>query len=490
MTFPSREFDDAVADLCHGTITDERLAGLHALLQSDPPARDEYLWQVELHSRLASTITAEQSDMAIRAVPPQRIQAAWVAAVALVVLVLAVGYVALIQDRAPGYGNDKLAQDVESGDGTLDGSPRQSGASGVMLGIPRQNVRFAYAANAPVIVGTGRLDPIHLGESVPFEENGNWLHVWNWSRSLVSRVYKVGLPAEDRFAVSPDGRWLVWSKGDVLDLETGERSTIDLGGANYFARGPDELLRRIQDMQFSPDGGRLALLISEIDVKPSDHPLRKWELVRNGIIQIVAFPSAELLCQFPASSWNLTGMRIGFSLDGARVVSEMPDRNPPRVAERDVASGEILRNYELDSYAYGIGISPDGRRIAACDMDAGLLVWNTDSGELMHRVADAGIMAGSTCVRFSPNSRYAAFRAEQHSREVIRVVDVQSGEIVATLPQWSVADIHWSPDGKTLTAITGHTYGDGGLSPLNNIYPTVDVWDWRAGTRIQSIPSE
>ena len=54
MNFPSLEFDNAVASLCDGTISDELLAELHGLLRADADARDEYLWRVELHGELAS----------------------------------------------------------------------------------------------------------------------------------------------------------------------------------------------------------------------------------------------------------------------------------------------------------------------------------------------------------------------------------------------------------------------------------------------------
>lgn len=54
MNYPSTEFDDAVAALCHGTISDEALQELHELLRADTGARDEYLWRVEVHGELAS----------------------------------------------------------------------------------------------------------------------------------------------------------------------------------------------------------------------------------------------------------------------------------------------------------------------------------------------------------------------------------------------------------------------------------------------------
>lgn len=54
MKFPSPEFDDTVAALCHGTVSDQALAELHELLRTDADAQDEYLWSVEIHGELAS----------------------------------------------------------------------------------------------------------------------------------------------------------------------------------------------------------------------------------------------------------------------------------------------------------------------------------------------------------------------------------------------------------------------------------------------------
>jgi hypothetical protein len=54
LAFPSREFDEAVAAVCHGSASDEQMRGLNQLLRNDPAARDEYILRLELHSRLAS----------------------------------------------------------------------------------------------------------------------------------------------------------------------------------------------------------------------------------------------------------------------------------------------------------------------------------------------------------------------------------------------------------------------------------------------------
>lgn len=54
LSFPSPEFDDAVAAVCHGSATEAEMRALNDLLRSDAKARDEYLLRVELHTRLAS----------------------------------------------------------------------------------------------------------------------------------------------------------------------------------------------------------------------------------------------------------------------------------------------------------------------------------------------------------------------------------------------------------------------------------------------------
>ncbi len=54
LAFPSREFDEAVAAVCHGSASDEQARALNELLRSDAAARDEYILRLELHSRLAS----------------------------------------------------------------------------------------------------------------------------------------------------------------------------------------------------------------------------------------------------------------------------------------------------------------------------------------------------------------------------------------------------------------------------------------------------
>jgi len=54
INFPSREFDEAVAAVCHGLGNSEQMRALNELLRANAAARDEYLFRAELHSCLAS----------------------------------------------------------------------------------------------------------------------------------------------------------------------------------------------------------------------------------------------------------------------------------------------------------------------------------------------------------------------------------------------------------------------------------------------------
>jgi hypothetical protein len=111
INFPSRDFDDAVATVCHGSASDEQVQALNEILRHNPAARDEYILRLELHSRLASEPDLFASTAAAPAVlrsadeiaPRQNVisarssprggyrRIAWTAALAACVTLLATG---------------------------------------------------------------------------------------------------------------------------------------------------------------------------------------------------------------------------------------------------------------------------------------------------------------------------------------------------------------------------------------------------------------
>jgi WD40 repeat protein len=339
-----------------------------------------------------------------------------------------------------------------------------------MEGVYRQNVRFAVAAAAPVIVGTGGAEPIDLGSEIPYSRGGDTLHVWDYRQSPRSRVFTdTRLWADDRFAVSPDGKLLVWASGKILDLATGEQSTIDLGGA-FYTDNTGGHLRRIQDLQFSPDGRRLALLLTNVTLAPSTHPLRKQDLSVTETIQVIDFPAGKLLCEFPAG--DLNQLRIAFSRDGRRVVSKEPaGKSEQQVIARDAGTGAVIRKYEpwLRGFGYETTLSDDGTRLAVYDGIGEVMIWDAATGELKHRVRMAGDSAAH--LRFSPDGKWLAVSRINKAQ----VIDVASGAITAMFPQTLPGQIHWANDGQSFDVITFGSLTEN-LGELLNAFPAVKNW--------------
>ena len=358
---------------------------------------------------------------------------------------------------------------------------RESNGTMAFRAAPKwtSSIQTVVAQHAPVMIANGGNSPIHLGEWIPQRASGGSLHIWDWSLSPISRVVpEVELWSNARVVLSPDGKLLLWARGEVLDLETLKRSPIDLGGE--VEQVGEAAYQRIGDMRFSPDGGRIALLIG-------------------AKVQIVEFPSGELLCDFPAGEDY--ALRIAFSADGTQVVSGKRSRE---VAIYDATTGEELQQFlpALRNQIIATAISADRSHVAAYertessdpaeDRDGDLFIWRAASGELAHRIAGAqlrefgGFGPHYGALQFSPDSKYLA--AESWGR--VFVIDVATGEIAAALKESPVKSIQWSGDSTTITTVAPLSGADGeGELPLGryDIYPAVNDWNWRDGKKVRSL---
>ena len=336
------------------------------------------------------------------------------------------------------------------------------------------SIRAAVAEHATVLVANGGPAPIRLGSGVPLPEVGGHVHVWDWSRSPVSRiVLDAELWPSQNVALSPGGRHLVWAAGDVVDLDSGKRTKIDLGGADYRV-GEHAIFQRIGDMRFSPDGGRLALLVT----------LRNDDATVREVVRVVAFPTGEPLCEFPAG--EPYALRLAFSDDGSQLV--VPDADL-RIARRDVGTGKVLQRYEpaLKSQVMALAVSPEGTRLAAAAREAGeLLMWDSDSGRLIWRAADADPArpaepSGFHTLRFSPDGK---FLAAGHFG--ITIFDAGGGRVASRLRQSAARGVHWSGGGKVLTVITSVRLSEGDTGPREEVYPELHEWNWATAKRVAS----
>ncbi|MDB5387258.1 MAG: protein kinase [Planctomycetaceae bacterium] len=521
MKFPSAEFDDAVAATCHGVSSDDLIAELHLALRSDPEALDDYLWQVELHAQLASMACdrMRSEHKATKAIlhptnsplscGRHRNIIRWVSATVLLVIFCGVFLLRRIDSQPMAVDRDLQSDGLEQlpvvassivSDKIRDAGPvvaqaeltlkdgesgvkgLNAGFAGSAMGIYRENIRFAIAADAPVIVGMGKQNPIKLGARVPYLQGGDTLHVWDWSKSPLSRVMKeTRLWVHDVFAVSPDGKQVVWADGKILDLTTGDQSQIDLGGQLYLDHTGGQL-PRILNLQFAPDGKRLALMVSNVVLTPSTHPLRKLDFATAPTFQIVEFPSAKLVSEFPAGS--PADLPLAISADGLRVVSQYSaGKSGQKLVERNLLTGEVRREYRphIQDFAYALTFSPDGKCLAAFDGVGEVLIWDTMTGDLKHKLPRMSTTSSST-LRFSPDSKLLAFTLLPFTAKTV-LFELETGATLAHDSESSYGDIHWSADGKSFDVISNvatrsltEVEDSSGRLVLYSTYPAVRSW--------------
>jgi hypothetical protein len=119
------------------------------------------------------------------------------------------------------------------------------------------SVHVEVAENAPVIVANGGKGPIRLGASIPQQNSGDALHVWDWTKSPASSVHAdIEFGESQRVLVQPNGKLFVWTGNTVRDLDTGAKSLFDVGDMNIHV-GP-ATYTRIGATRFSPAGKYLA----------------------------------------------------------------------------------------------------------------------------------------------------------------------------------------------------------------------------------------
>jgi hypothetical protein len=146
ISFPSHEFDDAIAGICHDSASDEQVRALNELLRSDAAARDEYILRLELHSRLASEpdlfALTNENETAVGAnilQPQARPRAAarkltWVVALASCVAIFAIAWWGL-RPTPPTERQGTTSKAVAMLDRAVDAQWNQSGEA-PRLGAP------------------------------------------------------------------------------------------------------------------------------------------------------------------------------------------------------------------------------------------------------------------------------------------------------------------------------------------------------------------
>ena len=226
---------------------------------------------------------------------------------------------------------------------------------------------------------------------------------------------------------SPDGSRLATSSEDgsvaIWDGETGER----------LLKFSAQQANRFVQLDFSPDGTKLV----STDGFGSERAgsIRLWDS-RNGELEL---------------EWSPPGAICGitFSPDGKLVaggVCSYKQGNAGRAFVWDVRTGQQILTLEghADIIA-DLAFSPDGSRIASASIHRDAKVWDAETGEeLLTLTGHSGLVTG---VAFSPDGRLVATASTDGTA---RIWDAETGSPVLVLSGHGGAnsDVEFSADGK------------------------------------------
>jgi WD40 repeat protein/tRNA A-37 threonylcarbamoyl transferase component Bud32 len=151
---------------------------------------------------------------------------------------------------------------------------------------------------------------------------------------------------------------------------------------------------------------------------------------------------------------SLIAVRHAFLRDGSRLA--VIEDNAIRLL--DVANGQEVRTFSLPAgtKAYAAAFSGDGTRLACISLDATLLVWNTQTGQLLlHQTA--GTQPQTVffpCLDISPDGRHVAVSWEQSIK--LFTLDTKTNKEVAVFRghQAPILALVFRPDGQRLATMS------------------------------------
>lgn len=315
---------------------------------------------------------------------------------------------------------------------------------------------MAVAADAPVIVTTGRAKPIRLGEQVPYNATKDTtLHVWDWHKSNESRPIALAKPP-GAMAVTPDGKWIVMRDGRLIDAAEGSVKQLD----NFDGE--------VHGMLFAPDGRTLLLTV------------RRPNNVSSA--RVLDFPSAKKRCEIDGQWWyTFAG---AFTPDGREFLLMDKDRF---VCRYDAVTGKRLTRYEpaFTNSIRAIAVAADGKQVAAAaSAPVDTQLWEVASGKLLRKLPPKQKHAvyseiGIAALAFAPDGKLLA-GAGAYS---VVLWNTGDGTVARLLPAASgnARRLRFSADGKTLTSI--HDFAGVGMKRTENVlmYPAVRMWDVATG---------
>ena len=256
---------------------------------------------------------------------------------------------------------------------------------------------------------------------------------------------------------SPDGKYI--ATGNAMgQIKLWDASLV----SGYESKEIAAQQKEISGLAFSPDGTRIATADnSYIQPIPNIWPITGGSPLKLDSADNALHPDRNI-------------SSIAFSPDGKNLISGMFEPKNCTVIFWDAVSGEQIKTLD-DPYCkdndkkviFDVAYSPDGKHVAAAEGEKRAVIWDAQTGKIMHELSVGENFVYS--VAFSPNGKFLAAGNEDM---LATIWDVSTGSKVNTLEGHTgwVDALAFSPDGKLL--LTGSADS------------TAILWDLEKGIKI------
>lgn len=228
---------------------------------------------------------------------------------------------------------------------------------------------------------------------------------------------------------------------------------LTLSGPNFIsASTPERTLIGHTDTVFSVEFSREGNMLA---TKSKDGTTRLWNTHSGSLLRTIdTNPHGE----------------IAFNKDGSILASAEGTDKVVNLWHTDTGKLQKTLGGHLGNVSY-VAFSPIGDVLASGDSDGNIILWNSDTGQLL-RTWHADTLDGLT---FSADGRLLANGGRDDSN--VKVWNPETGQLLHTLEPdvEDVFDIAFSPEGHTLASA-----GWGGI----------DLWDANTGELLHSFPRE
>lgn len=355
---------------------------------------------------------------------------------------------------------------------------------------------------------------VPLPEDTEFSPDGRRLAVVSERQNVFvldvatgRRLYRLPgpLPGVLTVAWSPDGRWLAAATAEGAFLYDAASGAFRAATSGQIAEVPGVAWSRDSRLLATAGNDGTAQVHVVDDGGPHEVLTLSAQDLRNGVRAVAFSPDGTRLM---TSDWAVTAVKVWdlrataaaeirnfeAGTDGAAAVAPAPDGRSlylhdagTRIRRVDLGSGEVLRLFAAVPPGWGTQIiaispSPDGGLVAASTNQERLLVWDTRTGRIVHRLGAAWHADWVEPGAWSPDGRLLVVSAIRRQSGGSAYVLDRKGAVVGSVRErpgvWmSTVDFH---GGDTIVTARRNVRDDPGQQQVR-------IWNWRTGRVVRDI---